>query len=84
MHSSTLVGYGVKDNKLDLDLDYFILKNAWSHWWGMDGFGLIGRNIKGINETKGMCNIATQASYPLLDLSQIKLNNNNNKSNNYT
>ena len=84
MHSAILVGYGVKDNKLDLDLDYFILKNAWSHWWGMDGFGLIGRNIKGLNESKGMCNIATQASYPLLDLSQIKLNNNNNKSNNYT
>ncbi len=53
MHSSLLVGYGVKDNSFDLD--YFILKNSWSHWWGMDGFGLIGRNIKGLNETKGMC-----------------------------
>ncbi len=30
-----------------------------------------------------MCNIATQASYPLLDLSKIKFVD-NNKSNNYT
>ena len=54
-HSVVVVGYGQENG-----LDYWLIKNSWDTWWGLDGYGKMVRN-KG-----NKCGIATSAVYPIV------------------
>lgn len=49
-HAVTLVGYGTHRGQ-----DYWKIKNSWSKYWGLNGFGLIARN------RQNNCNISSDA-----------------------
>ncbi|KAJ8545438.1 hypothetical protein K7X08_018021 [Anisodus acutangulus] len=55
-HAVLIVGYG--SNGYD---DYWIIKNSWGTYWGMEGYGYIKRNT---DLPYGVCAINSLASYP--------------------
>jgi C1A family cysteine protease len=59
-HGVLAVGYGREDSH-----DYWIIKNSWSSNWGEEGYIRISRNSVE-SSTEGMCGIAMDASYPVL------------------
>ncbi|XP_055823943.1 zingipain-2 [Solanum dulcamara] len=59
-HAVTLIGYDVEQN----GEKYWIVKNSWGTIWGESGYIKIKR---GSNDNGGMCGIAMQASYPLME-----------------
>ncbi|XP_075391833.1 pro-cathepsin H [Tenrec ecaudatus] len=52
-HAVLAVGYGEEKG-----IPYWIVKNSWGSYWGMDGYFLIERG-------KNMCGLAACASYPI-------------------
>ncbi|XP_019389474.1 PREDICTED: pro-cathepsin H [Crocodylus porosus] len=52
-HAVLAVGYGVENG-----MPYWIVKNSWGTYWGMDGYFHIERG-------KNMCGLADCASYPI-------------------
>ncbi|KAL2504045.1 xylem bark cysteine peptidase 3 [Abeliophyllum distichum] len=56
-HAVLIVGYDSKDGK-----DYWIVKNSWGKYWGMDGYMYIIRNN---GNPEGVCGINMLASYPV-------------------
>ncbi|KAK9267183.1 hypothetical protein L1049_009603 [Liquidambar formosana] len=55
-HAVLIVGYGSEDGE-----DYWIVKNSWGTYWGMDGYFYIRRNT---DLAYGVCAINAMASYP--------------------
>ena len=53
-HAVTAVGYGTMNA-----LDYYIVRNSWGTWWGMDGYILMARN------KASHCGIADWGMYPV-------------------
>lgn len=60
-HAVTLIGYDVEENNGE---KYWIVKNSWGTMWGESGYMKIKR---GSSDNGGMCGIAMQASYPLME-----------------
>ncbi|CAH9104863.1 unnamed protein product [Cuscuta europaea] len=56
-HDVTIVGYGTTVN----GTDYWVVKNSWGSEWGEEGYIKMKR---GILDAKGLCGLATSASYP--------------------
>jgi len=59
-HGVLVIGY---DHDTDLNMSYWIIKNSWGSQWGDNGYIRIQRNI---NDTRGLCGIAMQPSYPII------------------
>lgn len=53
-----VVGYGIDENMVK----YWIIKNSWGPEWGEGGYMKLKRSIE---DPKGCCGIATDASYPI-------------------
>ena len=58
-HGVLVVGYGKEIFK---GIDYWIVKNSWGSLWGENGYIRILRNF---NDSKGLCGIAMQPSFPI-------------------
>ncbi|KAK6115795.1 hypothetical protein DH2020_008064 [Rehmannia glutinosa] len=56
-HAVLIVGYDSKDGK-----DYWIIKNSWGRYWGMNGYMHMLRNT---GTAEGVCGINMLASYPI-------------------
>ena len=54
-HAVVAVGYGSDQT----GGDFYLIKNSWGFWWGENG------NMKIARNRNNMCNIASQASYPI-------------------
>ncbi|XP_050090259.1 procathepsin L-like isoform X2 [Anopheles aquasalis] len=55
-HSMLVVGYGTTEQ----GVDYWLVKNSWDTWWGIQGYIKMARN------RNNNCGIATAAYYPLV------------------
>ena len=53
-HQVLAVGYGTLDNVTGQE--FWLVKNSWSTYWGMDGYVLMSRKDNN-------CGVATDASY---------------------
>ncbi|KAL7512331.1 hypothetical protein ACHAXN_009269 [Cyclotella atomus] len=73
-HGVLAVGYGHYDPRNEPEfvvgtdstqsaMDYYMVKNSWGSWWGIDGYIRLGRNIGHVN---GSSCILTLASRPIL------------------
>ena len=58
-HGILLVGAGISSGT-----PYWIVKNSWGSFWGMDGYGYIKRDT---SKGHGVCGIAMENSYPVLE-----------------
>ena len=58
-HGVLVVGYGYD---FFHGMEYWIVKNSWGPKWGENGYI---RMAKGIEDPKGQCGIAMDASYPV-------------------
>ncbi|CAM8926170.1 unnamed protein product [Rhodiola kirilowii] len=61
-HGVVAVGYGTTRD----GTKYWIVRNSWGADWGEEGYIRLER---GISERQGMCGIAMEASYPIIDQS---------------
>ncbi|KAK6146215.1 hypothetical protein DH2020_020084 [Rehmannia glutinosa] len=59
-HGVTVVGYG----KTKGGTKYWIVKNSWGEYWGENGYLRIKR---GVSAKEGLCGIAMEASYPIVE-----------------
>jgi len=59
-HGVLVVGYGVANDPVKGQQEYYIVKNSWSAAWGDKGYIKIARN------KKNMCGISSAASYPIV------------------
>lgn len=64
-HAVYLVGYGTEVSKTGVEMDYWIVQNSWSPFWGTNGFFKIKRGTN-------LCLIASDAMYPVLKTSVQK------------
>ena len=60
-HGVLIVGYGYDS---EINLEYWLVKNSWGTDWGENGYIRILRNYQ--NDTRGICGIAMNASFPIL------------------
>ncbi|EEF37274.1 zingipain-2 [Ricinus communis] len=58
-HGVTIVGYGDNNGQ-----KYWLVKNSWGKGWGESGYIRMKRDS---SDTKGMCGIAMEPSYPIKD-----------------
>ena len=58
-HGVLVAGYGTEDGT-----DYWLVKNSWGTTWGENGYIKIGRTDS--TNSKGVCGIAMQPSYPVV------------------
>ncbi|CAF3392478.1 unnamed protein product [Rotaria socialis] len=59
-HGVLAVGYGVTNDPVKGQQEYYIVKNSWSAAWGDKGFIKLARN------KNNMCGISSAASYPIV------------------
>lgn len=58
-HGVLVVGYGYDDS---VNMKYWLVKNSWGESWGENGYIRILRDYS--NDTRGICGIAMNASFP--------------------
>jgi C1A family cysteine protease len=59
-HGVLVVGYGYDEQ---YDMKYWIIKNSWGPHWGENGYIRI---LRDSNDTRGLCGIAMDPSYPIV------------------
>ncbi|KAI3414814.1 uncharacterized protein J3R85_015854 [Psidium guajava] len=57
-HAVVVVGYGTSED----GTEFWKIRNSWGETWGEEGYMRIQR---GVDSSKGMCGLASQASYPV-------------------